>query len=308
MRTFSNANPASNVQLELDQYRRELESVLTPKKLKQALRNFPDYSPADLQNRQGYVSKVLGRAIPNRKPGQKIFPSVPRTLSQFEAAQTRLAIGTASVSLIEPYCAGRPAFYVTVADPEWLRDRHMLAGELFVEVRNWATRRCRRLRKHFDYRAIGVVDVAWCDRAGLGLPSNWSVHIHIMIVLMDDVGSDAKALIDAAFTPTSPKCNDGAAIKVKSIKGFAGFARAREYTSLKVMAQCCQHRMSRRDQDGKLTTHDRDLSIARALELYSALRDVGPRQRVILSGYRWRAGGVIALLTDAQTGAAQKVG
>lgn len=306
MKTFLNANCSQQAERERQLDRIELADVLPPLELKRATSYYPNYERPDLERRQAVISKRLARASGQSISALGPLPSVPPALCQFAATEVRLAIGRGSVDMVHHFNKGYPALFVTVADRDWLRDAGKLDASVFNEVREWCARRCRRLAKHFEFRAIGVVDVAWCDRGRINKVSNWSVHAHILVVPFTKDGAHGYQLTNAAFEPSHRRCNGGAALRVDTLKRGQDLIWTREYVSWKLLAEALQHRISYFDLDGIRQTRDRALNAPQALELYEALKSLPPRKRVILSRYRWRQNGGFTPMTDHQVRASQR--
>ncbi len=306
MKTFLNANCSKQAERERQRDRIDLADVLPPLELKRATSYYPNYERPDLERRQAVISKRLARASGQSLSLQSPLPPVPPALCQFAATEARLAIGRGSVDMVRHFNKGYPVFFVTIADPSWLRDAGRLDASVFNEVREWCARRCRRLAKHFDFRAIGVVDVAWCDRGRIVEASNWSVHAHILVVPFTKDVPRGHQLTRAAFEPSQKSCNGGVALMVDNLQRGQDLIWTREYVSWKLLADARQHRMSYFNDDGVRETRDRELYVPQALELYDALKSLHPRKRVILSRYRWRQNGGFSPMSRGQVRASKR--
>lgn len=217
--------------------------------------------------------------------------SLPKNLCQRVVAQERALADVATRAFMHAVRRRKFVWFVTVCRPEWTCAAGELSEELVREVRNWMSRRARNLSVFGEQRMLGFVDIAWNDRSATGGVSHWSVHAHVLIMV---VGARvSKGDVRKAFACTGDGDRVRKPVVVKRPKTDADVLKVSEYNSRSLLLEHLQRRRSYYDRDGRLQSRDTSLSVAQLMEFAQLMSAAGPQRFWILSGFRRKLGSVV---------------
>lgn len=231
-----------------------------------------------------YALKLAMR-LDVQKPGER---QPPRNLcQQFVATEQRIA-DVATRRFKRAARRGRCVYLLTVCRKEWSCSAGSLSPALVKQVREWMSRRARRLAAFGQQRMLGFVDIAWNDRSGVGEPSHWAVHAHVIIRLKVPARYDAELMIKEAFACPGDPVFVRKTVDVPRLATEDDVQRASDYCAKAMQLDLSRGRWSYVNKKGRRNTNKVSLPRAREMEVAKLLNEIGPQKLWVLSGLRRR--------------------
>jgi hypothetical protein len=212
--------------------------------------------------------------------------TLPQNLCQRVVADEQHIADVATKRFKRAVGKGRNVYLLTVCHPDWICPAGSLSPDLVIEVRDWMSRRARRLATFCQQRMLGFVDIAWNDRSGVDESSFWCVHAHVVIRLKLPEAYDAERMIKEAFACHASKSEVQKPVHVARLATEEDVARASAYCAKAMQLQLNRGRWSYEDKRGRRGSRKVSLPTARQLEVGKLISLVGPQKLWILSGLR----------------------
>lgn len=184
---------------------------------------------------------------------------------------------------------GARVFHVTLIVPIGLHPAGALCADIFRNVRKWGARRARNLARHGRYAVLGVVDVSWNEDREQQENSHWCVHLHLLVWVKAPANYVVERLLADAFrAPRNVARRVFRPVVVQKLANVPDVRNVGAYAQRRFGFNDLARRVSGYDQNGMRVTRDRPLPKAREQEVLSVLIGMPPKQRIIISGFRWQ--------------------
>lgn len=218
----------------------------------------------------------------------------PRNLCQrFVATEQRVA-DVAIRRFKRAARRNRNVYLLSVCRKEWSCPAGSLSPALIKQVREWMSRRARRLAAFGQQRMLGFVDIAWNDRSAVDEPSHWAVHAHVIIRLKVAARYDAELMIKEAFACPGDPVFVRKTVDVPRLATEDDVQRASDYCAKAMELGLNRGRWSFVNKKGHRDAKKVSVPRKRELEVAKVFSAIGPQQLWILSGLR-RHGDTIKL-------------
>lgn len=250
---------------------------------------FYDYRPHIIAERNARAEKVAVRLGLATKEGlESGAERLPENLRQEVAARERELASEALILFIKAIRRGQSVFFITVCRPEWTCGAGELSEAHVRWVRDFISRRARRLSRFGQQRLLGFIDIAWNDRRAIGGESHWNVHAHFLLVV--EGGEASEEHVRNAFLCRGDGDRVIRPVVIKRPPTDLDVVKLGEYNSRALVLEHHQGRRSYVDREGRLATRDTPLNVAQLNEFAQLMHDLGPQRFWVLSGLRRKHG------------------
>jgi len=210
----------------------------------------------------------------------------PRNLCQRFVATEQCIADVATKRFKRAARKNRNVYLLSVCRKEWSCPAGSLSPALIKQVKEWMSRRARRLAAYGQQRMLGFVDIAWNDRSGVGEPSHWAVHAHVIIRLKIAARYDAELMIKEAFACRADPIFVQKPVLVARLSTEDDVQRASDYCAKAMQLDLYRGRWSYMSKKGRRDTRKVSIPRAREREVAKVFSEIGPQKLWILSGLR----------------------